>query len=192
MGVVMATSSGSQVRLTYGDLCLLPEDELRHELLGGEHVVTPSPVTRHQAVSLRLAVLLGEWAERTGAGAVFAAPFDVVLSPPDVVEPDLLFIRKDRLEILTEKNVQGAPDLVVEILSEGTRRRDEIVKRDLYARCGVEEYWIVDPELETVKVYRREGGERYRRTAELARENDDTLTSPLLPDFAAPLERIFG
>lgn len=184
-------------KLTYADFLRLPEDGQRHELLDGEHVVTPSPRTKHQAVVVNLTLLLATWARSADAGRVFTAPFDVVLSDSTVVEPDLLFIAREHLDRLTDDNVRGAPDLVVEILSEGSRRRDEIVKRDLYDHFGVSEYWVVDPELETVKVYRREAAEgaeaadHYRRVAELAAEAGDTLSSPRLPGFSAAVAQLF-
>lgn len=181
-------------KLTYADFLRFPEDGQRHELLDGEHVVTPSPRTKHQAVSMSLSLLLATWAKAADAGRVFAAPFDVVLSNTTVVEPDLLFVAREHLDRLTDDNVRGAPDLAVEILSEGSRRRDEIVKRDLYDRYGVGEYWVVDPELETVKVYRHAetgSGARFHRVAELASERGETLTSPLLPGFAAPVAQLF-
>lgn len=184
-------------KLTYADFLRFPEDGQRHELLDGEHVVTPSPRTKHQVVSVNLTLLLATWARAADAGQLFVAPFDVVLSDSTVVEPDLLFLAREHLDRLTEENVRGAPDLVVEILSEGSRRRDEIVKRDLYDHFGVSEYWVVDPELETVKVYRREAAEgaeaadHYRRVAELAAEAGDTLSSPRLPGFSAAVAQLF-
>ena len=92
-------------------------------------------------------------------GELFSAPFDVVLSFTDIVVPDLIYLSKARAHLLTAKNLQGAPDLVVEILSPSTRPRDERLKRDLYERMGVEEYWLVDPEQESVTIYRRGGGQ---------------------------------
>ena len=182
-------------KLTYADFLRFPEDGQRHELLDGEHVVTPSPRTKHQAVSVNLTLLLATWARAADAGRVFAAPFDVVLSNTTVVEPDLLFVAREHLDRLTDDNVRGAPDLAVEILSEGSRRRDEIVKRDLYDRHGVSEYWVVDPELETVKIYRHQdsgGTHRYHRVAELAAESGDTLTSSLLPGLSIPVAQLFA
>jgi len=120
-------------------------------------------------------------------GRVFAAPFDVILSDVDVVEPDLLYLSRQRLaEIETSPWVKGAPNLVVEIGSPSTRKRDATVKRRLYERFGVEEYWVVDPELDTIHVYRRTS-DRYERTAELTLEQDDVLTTPLLPGLDLPL-----
>ena len=99
--------------------------------------------------------------------------------------------KEHQLQILTEKNVQGAPALVVEILSAGTRKRDEQIKRHLFDRGGVREYWLVDPELDLIKVYRRTAERRLARAAELAAEDDAVLTTPLLPGFALPLCELF-
>jgi Uma2 family endonuclease len=120
------------------------------------------------------------------------SPLDVVLSPHDVVEPDLLFVGSDQLDVLTLKNVQGAPALVVEVLSRGTRKTDEQVKRRLFARVGVREYWLVDPELDLIKVSRRGEDGSFRRVAELTAEDGDTLTSPLLPGFSLALSAFFA
>ncbi len=123
-------------------------------------------------------------------GRVFAAPTDVVLSDSDVVEPDLLFISNARLDRMTTANIQGAPDLVIEILSPGTRKTDEVTKRKRYEHFDVLEYWIVDPELETVKVLRRtEKG--LERVVEVSNEEAGVLETPLLPGLSIPLARIF-
>jgi Uma2 family endonuclease len=114
-----------------------------------------------------------------------------VFSPHDVVEPDLIYFAIDRFkEIVGERNAQGPPDLAIEVLSPSTRRRDEIVKRRLYERTGVQEYWIVDPELETVKVYRLVGG-KYQKTSELSLEDNTSVSTPMLPDLEVPLKRVF-
>jgi Uma2 family endonuclease len=123
-------------------------------------------------------------------GALFVAPFDVVLSHYDVVEPDLLYISRERSNVLTEKHVRGAPDLAVEIVSPGTRRRDEDQKRKIYERFGVSEYWVIDPELDTVEVHRQLDG-AFIRVSELAAERKDALATPLLPGWSAPLVEIF-
>ena len=113
-----------------------------------------------------------------------------MLSETDVVQPDLLFVTADRLERITEPNVQGAPDLVVEVLSPTTRRTDEVVKRKRYQLFGVREYWVVDPELDTVKVYRL-GSTGFDPAVELSAESGDVLTTPLLPGLAIPLAKVF-
>jgi Uma2 family endonuclease len=113
-----------------------------------------------------------------------------VFSELDVVEPDLLFVSRERATVLTEKNVQGAPDLVVEVGSPGTRRRDEKTKLQLYERFGVQEYWVVDPDLDAIKVYRLVDG-RYQRATELTLAADDVLRTPLLPGLELALADIF-
>ncbi|MGH7236833.1 MAG: Uma2 family endonuclease [Nitrospiraceae bacterium] len=170
---------------------MFPDDGKRHELIDGDHYVTPSPITRHQRISRNLITTLHRFVTQHRLGEVFAAPFDVVLSDVDVVEPDLLFVSASRTAIITEKNIQGAPDFVVEILSESTRKTDEMVKRKRYEHFGIKEYWIVAPELETIKVYRMTD-KGYVRTAEWTKEANDTLTTPLLPDLRIPLTDIFG
>jgi Uma2 family endonuclease len=113
-------------RLTYDDFLLFPDDGKRHEIIDGEHYVTPSPNTRHQVLVGRLHFEIELCLRRhPGTGAVFVAPFDVLFSRWDIVEPDLLFIAADQMGILTEKNVQGPPALVIEILSPGTRKTDD-------------------------------------------------------------------
>ncbi len=178
------------VQFTYEDYLLFPEDGKRHELLEGEHCVTPSPNEKHQRVSGRLFVRLFNFLAIKPLGRVYQAPFDVVLSELDVVQPDILFISTPRVAIITERNVQGSPDLVVEIASEATRRTDEIVKRKTYERFDIPEYWVVDPEVETVKVYRMTGS-GYARQAELSAERSDALSTPLLPGLSIPLKEIF-
>ena len=175
-------------KLTYEDYVLFPEDGLRHEILDGEHYVTPAPFIRHQLVSGRLHSRLGPFIEKHRLGVVLYAPVDVILSPHDIAQPDLLFISHERAGILTEPNVQGAPDLVIEILSKKTRRRDEHLKLELYGRYGVLEYWMVDPERRGTKIYRRDGG-RLRLIAEVS--VGGALTTPLLPGLEIPLAEIF-
>jgi Uma2 family endonuclease len=176
--------------MTYDDLVLLPEDGLRHEIIDGEHYVNASPVTKHQRVSYRLVLAIGNYLEEHPLGELFYAPFDVVFSRYDVVEPDLIFISNERRGILTEKNIQGSPDLLVEILSESNRKYDEVTKRALYERTGVPEFWIVDPKRNTIRVFLRNNEGRYERAAELLR--GDVLTSPLLPTLEIHLDRIFS
>lgn len=180
----------SPVKFTYEDYLLFPDDRHRHEIIDGEHYVTPSPSTRHQKISLRLSSTLFLYLRKTKLGEVLEAPCDVVLSNVDVVQPDLLYVSSANASIITEKHVRGAPDLIIEILSETTRKADEVTKRKLYQRHGVAEYWIVDPVIETVKVYRlRENA--YVREAELSLETGDTLSTSLLPELEIPLAEIF-
>jgi len=178
------------LKLTYDDFVLFPDDGKRHELIDGEHYVTPSPNMRHQQISMNLVLLIGNWLEQQPRGRLFHAPFDVVFSKYDVVEPDLLYVSNERSTVLTAPNVQGAPDLVIEIGSPGTRKRDETIKRNLYGRSGVTEYWFVDPDIDVIRVY-RPSGEAFGRPIELSREAGDLLTTKLLPGLELPLGRIF-
>ena len=183
--------SSPGVKLTYDDFVQFPDDGLRHELIDGAHYVTPSPNTKHQRISIHLTVLIGGWLERNPIGKLFHAPFDVVFSKYDVVEPDLLYLSNARAsDALTPLHVHGVPELVIEIGSPGTRKRDETVKRRLYERTGVLEYWIVDPEIDTIRVYHRET-DRFARVVELSADGNDVLTTPLLPGLEIPLSRVF-
>lgn len=179
-------------RLTYDDFLLFPDDGKRHELIDGVHYVTPSPNRRHQRLVGRLYLQIARHLEaHPGIGELFLAPFDVVLSRFDIVEPDLLFIAGDQPEILTAQNVQGPPALVIEVLSKRTRKRDAQTKRRLFERTGVREYWLVDPELDTVQVFRPSPDGRLTRVAELTADDDDLLASPLLPGCTIGLRVLF-
>ena len=185
------TPSSQGVKLTYDDFVQFPDDGLRHELIDGEHYVTPSPNIKHQTVSINLTVLIGSWLDNHPIGRLFHAPLDVVFSMVDVVEPDLLYLSNDRAaEALTTLHVRGVPELVIEIASPGTRKRDETIKRRLYERTGVSEYWVVDPELDAIRVYRRHG-DAFGRVHELSASAADVLTTPLLPGLEIPLSRVF-
>jgi Uma2 family endonuclease len=182
----------ADTRLTYDDVVQFPDDGRRHEIIDGEHFVTPSPNVRHQELVKRLLVEIElHLRSNPGAGQVFMAPLDVVLSPHDVVEPDLLVVSGDQAGILTDKNVQGPPALVIEVLSDSTRKRDAQTKRRLFERSGVREYWLVDPELDTVQVFRGSPEGRLARAAELTAEDDETLSTPLLPGCLIGLRELF-
>lgn len=169
-----------QVKFTYDDYLLFSDDGGRHELIDGDHYITPSPSRRHQRISFNMTRHIAMYQDRHPIGELYTAPFDVVLSEIDVVQPDLLFVSSARASILTTRNVQGVPDLIIEILSETTRKTDEMIKRKLYERFGVQDYRILDPELEIIKLFRMTS-HGYQRTVELSRETDDTLTTPLSP-----------
>jgi Uma2 family endonuclease len=129
--------------------------------------------------------------EANPIGRVYLPRLDVALSQFDVVEPDLLYISNETAaRVITPQNVRGAPDLVAEIASPGTRKRDATIKYQLYERSGVAEYWIIDPDANVVRIYRSEDG-RFRPPIELSRETSDILRAPLLPGFELPLERLF-
>ena len=185
-----ADTIGSMVEsgaLTYADLAALPDDNIRREIIDGELLVSASPNTRHQVISQRLTVALGNHVAERGGGIVFHAPYDVVLSDRDVVEPDLVVVVDGQLDIITEANVQGVPALLVEIVSDP--RVDRVRKRDLYARYGVTEYWIVDPEADRVEVYRLAGGQ-YGKPEIL--EPGESLETALLPGLRIDLSEPFA
>jgi len=183
--------SGHGVKLTYDDFVLFPDDGKRHELIDGEHYVTAAPNLRHQRIVGNLFGPLWNYLKTNPIGTAVGSPLDVVFSDFDVVEPDLLFVSNARRKVLTPKNIQGAPDLVVEVGSPSTRRRDELIKHQLYEGFGVSEYWVVDPDLDAIKVYRLTDG-RYTRVAELTLRDGDVLTTPLLPGLELPLAEIFA
>jgi Uma2 family endonuclease len=182
----MATAA----RFTYDDLLRMPDDGSQYEIIDGELLLNASPIPRHQMVLLKLAMMLNSYIEETACGVLLIAPMDVVLAVDNVLQPDLLYISNERHEIINERNVGGAPDLAVEVLSDGTRRKDEQVKRGVYERFGVVEYWIVEPTRESIKVYRRGEADRFDRATEV--RDGGTLTSALFPRLALPLGRIFA
>jgi Uma2 family endonuclease len=178
-------------KLTYEDFAKIPEDGRRHEILDGAHVVTPAPTPLHQGVSGAIFVALYTFVRERRLGKVFYAPLDVILSDHDIVEPDILFISSARVGILTDKNAQGAPDLVVEILSPGSWRWDLGRKRARYELLGVLEYWVLDPDGATALLFRRDG-ECFLSPIRLSAELDERLTTPLLPGLEIPLREVFA
>ena len=178
------------LKLTVEDYELFPDDGRRHELIDGQHVVTAAPVVHHQRVLGRLHVAVYAIVETAAAGEVFVAPVDVVLSPHDVVQPDLLFVSSARSGIV-DRRVEGAPDLAAEVLSPSSRRIDEVLKRRRYEALGVAELWILDPVIDVVRVYRREDEGGFARPVELSAERGDRLETPLLPGLSVDLQRLF-
>ncbi len=178
----------AKVRFNYNDYLLLPEDK-RYEILDGVLYLNPAPYVRHQRISRKLEIALTLHVESKDLGEILDAPCDVILSNEDIVQPDILFVRKDHAGIIGEANITGAPDLVIEILSAGTRKKDIELKRKIYARFKVREYWIVDPDAETVEILTwTESG--YVTSAVLTKS--DNLSSPLFPDLALPLLEVFA
>lgn len=156
---------------TYAEFARLPDDGNRYEVIAGELYVTPSPDRSHQKVSSRLNAMFLVFCEEQGAGDVYQAPFDVIFGEGDYLEPDLVFVREDRVdEVIRDHGIVGTPDLIVEILSDSTERRDRGIKRERYAAYGVPEYWIIDTDAKHVEVYRLTGGELRRVAVE-----DDVL-----------------
>jgi Uma2 family endonuclease len=176
-------------KFTYEDYRTAPPDK-RYELQDGELLLTPAPSLKHQDIQARLGSRLTRFVEERALGKLFFAPCDVVLSDTDVVQPDLLFVSRERQHLLSGgDNVRGAPDLVAEILSPATAERDRGYKRTLYAKHGVKEYWLVDPAAETLSILCPRGGAL--AVAHTFGRNE-TLRSPLLSGFELDLEEVFS
>ena len=181
------TSPNPAIKFTYQDYINTPDDK-RCELIDGELILAPAPRRDHQKVEARLGSRLHLFVDEHQLGVVYFAPRDVVLSDTYIVQPDLMFISNERMHIDTEAEVWGGPDLVVEILSPSTAARDRTVKRALYARHGVNEYWLVDADARTIAVLLlgEQGFEPVTTYGE-----GDTLVSPTLPGFSILVDEVF-
>jgi Uma2 family endonuclease len=142
-----------KIVLTYDDYCELPNDRNRYEILDGELSVTPAPATKHQTALGNLYRFLANYVVANQLGKLFIAPTDLILASTTVVQPDLIFISTDRLHIITERAIEGAPTLVIEILSPTTHQTDRVTKAQLYARYQVPHYWLIDPDQQTLEAY---------------------------------------
>ena len=180
-------ATGARIKFTYEDYCNAPEDK-RYELHDGDLILVPSPNRQHQTTTLDLAAEIRQFARRTGIGRAFIAPFDIVFSNHDVVQPGVIFVSNDRLDIITPDNIQGAPDLVIEVLSPSTAHRDRTFKRSLYARHGVREFWLVDTDAHTIEVLQWEE-EGYETVGTYGAGK--TLTSPILTGFSLNIDDVF-
>ncbi len=177
-----------KVILTYEDYQKLPDNGTRKEILGGELFVTPAPTPRHQHAVGTMYAALKTHIDARRLGEVLTSPIDVVLSPTDVVQPDIVFIAERRRDIIGEAAIHGAPDLVVEVLSPGTAAIDRGRKMQAYARATVPEYWIVDLDVRAVEVYHLEGG-KYRLAARAER---GAWTPELFPGLVITLDTLWG
>ncbi len=184
----MSTAIVEKKKWTYDDYTWL-DDDTRYEIIEGELIMSPAPVTRHQRISRKLGYAFNEFVEKKRNGEILFAPLDVVLSPHNVFQPDILFISNENKDILTEKNVQGAPDLIVEILSPGTAVYDMGIKKDVYERVGVKELWILDPESDTALVYQN-GKKGFEMTGQAKQKG--VLKSAVLKGFKVQIENIFS
>jgi Uma2 family endonuclease len=188
----MAVQDTARRKLTYEDYAEIPDDGRRHEIIDGEHYVSPAPSLDHQRRAGRVYRKIADFVDDHQLGEVFYAPADVRLSPHDIVQPDLFFVSTAHLAILTDANVHGAPDLVIEILSDSTRHRDETLKRDRYEQLGVNEYWILDPRRKSVRILRRNEQGRFGTPIEVTAAAGDALTTPLLSGLEIDLHDIFA
>ncbi len=174
-------------KFTHADLLSCPEDNKRREIIEGELFVTPAPRVPHQTILLNLTVATQNYLGQHPVGRLLMSPMDVIFGDFDVLQPDLLFVLNEHKEILKDW-VRGAPDLVVEILSPTTEARDRGVKLKAYARFGVQEYWIVDPDARAIEIYRL--AKKSYKLVQTCRDTE-SLTSALLPGFSSPLASIF-
>ncbi len=175
-------------RYTYEDLGDTPDDGKRYEIIGGELIVSAAPVRKHQKLSYRCTQLLGDHVDERDLGEVYYAPVDVAFSEEDVVQPDLLFIRKERLGFYRGNTVYGAPDIVLEIHSPSSGLRDRTEKFALYERGGVREYWQADPDGRTLAIYALNASRRYERIEPI----DGVLHSRVLPELAIDVAALFA
>lgn len=174
---------------TYEDYLTFPEDSWGYQIIEGELVVSPSPKTIHQAVLMNLSLAISVFVRNKKCGEVFFAPFDVILDNHNIVQPDILFISNENKDVLTEDNVKGAPDLIVEVLSQSTRQFDLLGKKDVYQKFGIKEYWIIDPENKSVAVYFLEKGQYAIHNQE---EKEGIISSKILNGFKLSLKEIFN
>ena len=178
---------GLERPLTEDDFWALPDDENRYEIILGELYVMPPPVPAHEDISQHLNLILLLTVGATGLGKVMTAPVGVRLTAIDVVQPDLVVVRAGREHLIGGREIDGPPDLVVEILSPSTRGKDLVKKRGQYQNAQIPEYWIVDPENRTVDVLILDG-EQYR-----ARPNvNGKATSRAFPTVEVDVERLFS
>ena len=184
----MTPSSASVYKMTTKEFFDLPEGPPYFQLIDGDLYMSPGPRRYHQRISMLLGSELHAFIEDHQLGELYAAPSDVVLSGHTVVEPDLYFVSRERAHILNDQGTNGAPDLVVEILSPSTAKLDLGVKRVLYAKSGVLEMWVVVPETKTIEVY---------RFAEKADEPvatlgvQDALSTDILPGLTLAIRDVF-
>lgn len=186
---MMALRRSDPQPMTYDEYCLLPDDGKRYQVIEGELFVSPAPRTTHQRIIVQLMAMLHAHVEAFDLGVVYVAPTDVLLSPTTVVQPDILFIRRENMGIITELNIQGPPDLCIEVLSPGTESLDRERKMAVYARYGVQEYWIIDPMRQTVSIYGHEGDIFVRR---IEATGDDVVTSGVLTGFQIIARSVFA
>jgi len=173
---------------TYEDYCRIPEDGKCHELIEGEFFVSPAPFIQHQSVSANLLRALLQAIHKPGLARVFHPPTDLILARTTVVQPDLIVVGQARESFITKRAVEGPPDVVVEILSPSSLDRDQYIKRKLYEKFQILEYWVVDPEQESITVYRLDEG-TYGIRANYDRTS--TLESPEFPTLQVPLADVF-
>jgi len=173
---------------TYEDYLQLPDNGKRYEIINGELYMVPAPTLGHQDTIGEFHFTIKSFLKINPIGKIYLAPTDIIFSEIDVLQPDLIFVSKEKFDILTGANIQGAPDLVIEVLSPGTEKRDRTIKLKAYSKFGVLEYWMANDVTETVEVWRRNGK---KLVFHALLDRTQTLTTPLLPGLEIALEKIF-
>lgn len=175
-----------QLKLTYDDYLNLPNDGKRHEIIDGEHYMTPAPQTRHQIVLRNIGRILSIYVEDNDLGQLLYAPIDVLLSETTVVQPDIIFIRKKREQIIKRNYIEGPPDLIIEILSPGNENLDRVTKMKHYAIFGVGEYWLIDYEARILEQYVLRG-DIFERQGVFSED----FSPSMFPDLTIHLAQVF-
>ena len=181
----------TKIKYNYQDYLQLPEDK-RYEIIDGDLFMVPSPDERHQHILSNIFYVLFDYVRKNKLGAVYCAPFDILFSEEDIVQPDIIFVSNKNKKIITKDNIQGTPDLLVEILSPGTSKRDLGIKKKLYAKNGVREYWIADPAQETIEVLNLKEGEFRGKSYNTGVVGQTSrLSSPVIQGFDIDIKEIF-
>lgn len=176
----------TKVKLTYEDYVLFPDNGKRHELINGDHYMTAAPSVQHQAIARNILFLFESYFRKTKKGIIFCSPIDVYLSNYDIVEPDLIIISSENSSIIDDKYIKGPPDIIVEILSSSTKENDLSLKKHLYEKYSVDEYWIVNPFINEIKQFiLKEKG------YVLAGTHRQVINSPQFPELKINLNEVF-
>ena len=176
---------------TYEDYLKL-EDDKRYEIVEGGLLMAPAPIPYHQVVSRNLEFMMWDYVKKKRLGVVLYAPIDVVLDPHNVFQPDIVFISEKRKEIIGDKAINGAPDLVVEIVSPSTLGRDTVLKRSIYEKSGVRELWLVYPDMKCIEVLTLGDEGRYTLHDEACLETESPkVSSKIIKGFRADLKEVF-
>lgn len=185
----VATYRVTKKKYTYRDYLELPDDGKRYEVIEGELIMSPAPHTSHQFISLNFVLKLATFVIEKKLGKICYAPVDVLLSETNIVQPDILFVAADNLNIITEKNIKGVPDLIIEIVSPSSGYYDLVAKKEIYEQFGVSEYWIIDPMKQRVEIYLNF---EYKFELHQRLEKKGILKSSILKGFEIEMETIFN
>ncbi|GMT49608.1 MAG: hypothetical protein IEMM0008_1147 [bacterium] len=184
--MVIAMAVTKQKKWNYEDYYNL-DDEKRYEIIEGELIEMPSPGSEHQIISAKIFAKLNNYIENNGLGIVLYSPLDIVFDENNTFQPDIVFISKENKHIIQERGIFGNPDLVVEVLSKSTEKKDRELKFKAYEKFGVREYWLVDPKKRCMEVYVLEKSEF---TTYCSVKNNEKLKSRIFPDFAVSFSEL--